>query len=327
MDQNHAVTRNGLLLLLGLGVVWGIPYALIKIAVGELTPEMLVLLRCAVGAAVLLPVAIHRKAILPVLRRWRPLLAFTLAELILPWYFLSAAQTRLPSSTAGLLLAAIPLVALGIAFLMGRKEPLSWFNWLGLAVGMGGVAVIVGLDVAGSDLIGVALLCVVVVGYALGPAILARWLPDLPSVGVFALSLGIAALVYLPIVGATGGWPTAPLSPEVIISVLVLGAICSALAFLMMFRLVAEVGPVRMTAITYINPAVAVLTGWLLLGEQITVWTIVGFVLVLAGSYLVARRHLPRIIAGGDSDDAEGEHGVGDAGEAGDVRPDDVIAR
>jgi len=321
MHENHSVTRNGILLLGGLGLVWGIPYVFIKIAVVELDPAMLVLLRCAVGAVILLPVAIHRKALLPALKRWRPLLAYTAAEIVFPWFFLNTAEQRLPSSTAGLLLSAIPLVAIGIAFLMGRRERLHWRNWLGLAVGMIGVAVVVGLDVGTSDLGAVAMLLVVIVGYALGPAILARWMSDVPAIGVIALSLAIASIVYLPVVGATSAWPTAPLSIETIAAVLVLGAVCSALAFIMFFALIAEVGPVRVTAITYINPAVAVIAGAVLLGEQITVWTILGFALVLGGSYLVARHERPK----GRSDEAEGEHRVGDAGEAGDVRADDVV--
>ena len=317
------MTRTGLLLLLALGVIWGVPYVFIKIAVGELTPEMLALLRCAVGVVILLPVAIRRGAIRPALRHWKAVLAFAVAEIVLPWYFLNAAGQRLPSSTSGLLLSAIPLVALAIAFLMGRREVMHWWNWLGLAAGSLGVGVVVGFDVEGSDLIGVAMLGVVIAGYALGPAILARWLPGVPAVGVIAISLTIATIVYTPIVGITGGWPSAPPSAAAITSVLVLGGVCSALAFLIFFRLIAEVGPVRATAITYINPAVAVVAGTLVLGEAITGWTILGFALVLGGSYLVARRHVPVVLR---SDDAEREHGVRDAGEAGDVRADDIVA-
>ena len=77
---------------------------------------------------------------------------------------------------------------------------------------------------------------------------------------------------------------------EVIVSVVLLAVVCSALAFMIMFALIAEIGPVRMTTITYVNPAVAIAAGALILGERITIWTIVGFVLVLAGSYLVTRR-------------------------------------
>ncbi len=154
------------------------------------------------------------------------------------------------------------------------------------------LAALVGLDVAGSDLIAVAEIGIVVVGYAVGPAILARWMSDLPGVGVVAVSLALTAIVYVPIVGLTGGWPATVPSPSVLGSVVVLALVCSAAAFLIMFALIAEIGPVRTTTITYVNPAVAIVAGVLVLGERVTVWTVVGFVLVLAGSYLVTRRRV-----------------------------------
>ena len=281
------MTKRGFILFAILAVAWGIPYLLIKVAVGELEPAMVVFGRSILGGLLLLPVAVYRKQVLVVLKRWRPLLIFTAVEIIIPWYFLSTAEQRLPSSTAGLLLAAIPIIGVAVAFFFGRPEKLSLANWLGILVGMLGVAALVGLDVAGSDLIGVAQLGIVCVGYAIGPAILSKWMSDLPPIGVITLSLLIAAVVYIPIVSLTGGWPTAVPSPEVIWSVVGLGVVCSALAFIVMFALVAEIGPMRMTTITYVNPAVAIVAGALVLGERVTVWTIVGFVLVLAGSYLV----------------------------------------
>ncbi|QEO09941.1 DMT family transporter [Protaetiibacter larvae] len=296
------MTRRGVLLFAALGLIWGVPYLFIKIAVAELTPEMLVLARCALAAVLLLPLAAHRRALAPVLRRWRPLLLFAVFEIVLPWYFLNSAEQRLPSSTSGLLLSAVPLAALGIAFVMGRRDRITLVNGVGIAVGMLGVAAIVGLDLAGSDLVGVAQLVVVVLGYALGPAILARWMSDLPGVGVMALALGISALIYVPVVLLTGGGLRAVPSPPTIVSVVVLAVFCSAIAFLIMFALVAEIGPIRMTAITYVNPAVAVVAGALVLGEQVTVWTIVGFVLILAGCYLVTKP--ARAVASSTSVDA-----------------------
>ena len=284
------MTRRGFLLFAALGLAWGIPYLLIKIAVGELEPAAVVLGRSAIGAIVLLPIALARHEIVPVLRRWRPLLAYTVVEIVLPWYFLSSAEERLPSSTSGLLLAAVPLVGIAISFLFGRPERLHLANWVGILLGMAGVAALVGLDVAGSDLIGVAELVVTVVGYALGPAILARWMSDLPGMGVVTTSLGIAAIVYIPVVLLTGALPTAFPSPPVWVSVLLLGLVCSALAFLLMFALVGEIGPVRATTITYVNPAVAIVAGAIVLHERVTWVTAVGFVLVLGGSFLAARR-------------------------------------
>ena len=284
------MTRRGLILFAALGIAWGIPYLFIKVAVSELDPAMVVLGRSALAAILLLPLAFFRREVVSVVRRWKPMLAYTLVEIILPWYFLSTAEQRLPSSTAGLLLATVPLAGVAIAFAMGRPERLSRMNWLGIAFGMLGVAALVGLDIAGSDLIAVAQMAVVVVGYALGPAILSRWMSDLPGVGVVAVSLAVTAVVYVPFVLFTGAWPTAVPSTAVIVSVIVLAVVCSALAFLLMVGLIAEIGPVKATTITYVNPAVAIIAGVVVLGERVTIWTIVGFVLVLAGSYLVTRK-------------------------------------
>ncbi|MCM3657974.1 EamA family transporter [Agromyces mediolanus] len=283
------MTRRGLLLFAALGIAWGIPYLFIKVAVSELDPGMVVLARSGLAAILLLPLALFRHEVWPVLKRWKPMLAYTLVEIVFPWYFLSSAEQHLPSSTAGLLLAAVPLAGVAIAFLMGRPERLSGVNWLGILLGMLGVAALVGLDVAGSDLFAVAEMGVVVVGYALGPAILARWMSDLPGVGIVAVSLAGAAVVFVPFVLLTGGVPTSWPSPQVVVAVLVLAVVCSALAFLLMVGLIAEIGPVKATTITYVNPAVAIVAGVLVLGERVTVWTVVGFVLVLLGSYLVTR--------------------------------------
>lgn len=287
------MTRRGIVLFASLGLVWGVPYLFIKIAVQELSPEMLVLARTALAALVLLPVALYRKALGPVLSRWKPLVTFTIVEIVFPWYFLNAAEQRLPSSTTGLLLSAIPLVAALLAFTMGRKHRLSAANWRGILVGMAGVAAVVGFDLAGSDLIGVAQLSVAVVGYAVGPVILARWLSDLSGVGVMTATLGLAAIIYVPIVLLAGSWPTVMPSIPVLGSVAILAVFCSAIAFLLMFALIAEIGPIRATAITYVNPAVAVIAGALVLGERVTVWTIAGFALILLGSYLVTRPNRP----------------------------------
>lgn len=283
------MTRRGVLLFAALGIIWGIPYLFIKIAVVELSPEFLVLARCALAAVLLVPIAVRRGALAPVLRRWKPLVIFAIVEIALPWYALNAAEVRLPSSTTGLLLASIPLVAIGVAFAFGGRDRIGALNALGIVIGMVGVAAIVGLDLGGSDLGSVALLGIAVVGYAIGPAMLARWMHDLPGIGVMAAALTVCGLLYVPVVAITGGWPTAVPSPPVIVSVVVLAVVCSALAFVLMFALVAEIGPIRMTAITYVNPAVAVVAGALVLGEPVTVWTLVGFALILVGCWLVTK--------------------------------------
>lgn len=277
------------MIFLALSLAWGIPYLLIKVAVGELTPGQLVLFRTALGAVLLMPLALARGAVQPVLRQWRPLLAYSLIEINISWLFLSRAEQVLPSSTTGLLIATVPLAGLGVAALSGHRESLGRSNLSGLLLGLLGVAALVGLDVSGSDLFGVLQVAVTVVGYAVGPAIMARRLSDLPGIGVVAVSLSIAAVVYAPYVALTGGLPSHLPSASVIISVVLLAVVCTVAAFLLLFALVAQIGPVRATTITYLNTAVAVAAGALVLHERITLWTMVGFVLVIAGSVLVNR--------------------------------------
>ena len=301
------MTRRGAILFALLGVAWGIPYLLIKVAVEQLDPAMLVLARMAIAAVVMLPFAVARGEIMPVLRRWRPLLAFTVVELVVPQFLLGSAEERLPSSTTGLLIAAVPLAGVGIAFLLGRPERLAPLNWLGIAGGMGGVAALVGFTVGGSDLPSVGKVLVVVAGYALGPAILAKWMSDLPGAGVTTIAFTITAVLYAPAVAVTHAWPAAWPSASVLTSVILLGVVCSAAAFSIMVALVGEVGPVRATTVTYVNPAVALIAGAVVLGEPVTGWSVLGFALILAGCYLTAVRRPsgPAEAMAGDAGPAE----------------------
>jgi drug/metabolite transporter (DMT)-like permease len=292
--QDVSVSRRAALLFLALGVAWGIPYLLIKVAVEELSPAELVLARTALAALILMPIAIAKGAIRPLLAYWHWLLIFAVVEIAIPWVFLGRAERVLPSSTTGLLIAAVPLAGVVIAAVTGRAERMTRVAWLGMALGILGVAALVGLDVGGSDLGAVAEVGIVVVGYAAGPAILARPLQGLPGVGIMASALTLTALFYVPVVLAFDGVPSALPSAKVIGSVLTLAVICTAAAFMLLFALVNEVGPVRATTITYLNPAVAVVAGALVLGEPVTVWTVVGFVLVVTGSYLVNRGGRPQ---------------------------------
>ena len=291
--HNVVVSRRAAVLFAALAVAWGIPYLLIKVAIAELSPAELVLARTALAAAIMLPVALARGAVVPVLRHWPWLLGFVAVEIAVPWWTLASAEQRLSSSTTGLLIAAVPLVGVGVAYLSGRAERLGSVGWVGMALGVAGVAALVGFDVQTSDLGAVAELGVTVVGYAIGPAILARKLGALSGLGVMSVALGITAVVYLPVVLVADGVPTAVPSADVVVSVVLLATVCTAAAFLLLFALVSEVGPVRATTITYVNPAVAVVAGVLVLDESVTVVTLLGFLLVVAGSYLVNRR--PRV--------------------------------
>ncbi|WP_298229456.1 DMT family transporter [Gryllotalpicola sp.] len=286
------MTRRGLILFAVLSVAWGVPYVFIKIAVGELAPEVVVLGRTALGALLLLPVAVWRRELRLERRHWLPLLAYTVAEIVFPWFFLTSSEERLPSSMTGLLLAAVPLVSVLVALVLRRKERFTASNWAGFGIGLVGVAALVGLDVQGSDLGAVAEVSVAVVGYAIAPVIAARWLGDAPSIGLTTWSLIITAILYVPFVAIRGTWPTTWPSAPALWSIVVLAVVCTAIAFVVLFALIREIGPVRATTVTYLNPAIAIAAGAIVLGEQITLWTVAGFLLVLAGSYLVTHTSL-----------------------------------
>jgi drug/metabolite transporter (DMT)-like permease len=276
------VTRRGLVLFALMSVIWGIPYLFIRVAVAELTPATLVFARTGLAAAILLPIAFATVDLRPVLARWRWVAAFAVVEIAIPWVLLASAEQHISSSLAGLLIAGVPLVGAAFAFATGHSERLGRVGLAGLLVGLLGVGAIVGGDFQASDSLALLQMAGVVVGYAVGPAILSRRLAGISSLGVMALAVGLSALLYAPI--AAVEWPAAPPSTDVIASVVILGTVCTAAAFLLFAALIGEVGPVRATIITYVNPAVAAVLGVLVLNETFTLAMAVGFGLVILGS-------------------------------------------
>ena len=268
-------------------VIWGIPYLLIKVAVKGVGPVDLVFLRVVLGAVLLVPIALTRVQVRPLVSRWRWIVAYTIIEMAIPWVLLSDAELRISSSLSGLLVSTVPLIGVGVGLLTRSGERQGWRRILGLAIGLVGVAVLVGFDVSSSTFQAIAQVLVVAVCYATGPLIITTKLSDLPALGVIAASLLLAAIGYAPaaIVELPHAWP----SGDVIAAVITLGVVCTALAFLLFFALIAEVGPVRATVITYVNPAVAVTLGVLLLHEAFTGAIAAGFAMILLGSVLAAR--------------------------------------
>ena len=289
------MSRRALLLFAAMCVIWGIPYLFIRIAVSELPPVVLVFARTAVGALILIPIALARDELRGLFARWLPLVAFAALEIGLPWLMVSTAEQRISSSLAGLLVAAVPLVGMVVAPLFGNRERIGATNLTGLLIGVVGVAAIVGLDFRADDAFALVQMALVVIGYAVAPAILSRFLRGLPSVGVIAAALGLNAIAYLPL--AVIQWPHAIPSMAVIGSVAILTLVCTVLGFLLFFALVGEIGPVRATVITYINPAVAAVLGIIALHEKFTIGMAIGFALVLIGSTLSTRQNRVRTSA------------------------------
>jgi drug/metabolite transporter (DMT)-like permease len=281
------VSRRGLVLFSAMCVIWGIPYLLIKVTLKGLGPIDLVFVRFLLGAVLLVPIALARLQVRPILRRWGWIVAYTIIEMGVPWVLLSDAELRISSSLSGLLVSMVPLLGVVIGILTRSGERHGWRRILGLCIGLLGVGVLVGFNVSASNVGAIGEVILVAICYATGPYIINRKLNDLPALGVIAASLLLAAVAYAP--AAAFQLPHAWPSGEVIAAVLALGVVCTAIAFLVFFALIAEVGPVRATVITYVNPAVAVTLGVLLLHEPLTGGIAVGFVLILVGSVLAAR--------------------------------------
>ena len=295
MAEAQPVTREGWILFALMGVIWGLPYLFIKVAVEYLSPPVVVFGRTSIAAVPLLVFALRTGAVRPALAHWRPILAFAALEMAVPWLLLTSAEQHLPSGLTGLLIACVPIVGAVVAYLLGDRSALQPVRVAGIALGLAGVALLVATDLSGeAPLWSVVEVLLVCVGYATAPFIANRRLSGVPDVGVVALSLTVVAIVYAPF-----AWLARPADPppaQAWGAVLALAFVCTAVAFLVFFRLIAAVGPARATLITFINPAVAVVVGALVLDEQITVATVGGFGLVLAGCWL-ATRHRPEVIA------------------------------
>lgn len=290
------MTRRGWILFIALSVLWGIPYLLIKVAVGELSPVVVVFGRCLIGALLLLPWTVATGRLRVALRHWRPLLVFTALEMAMPWLLLSTAETRLSSSLSGLLVATVPFVAAAAARLAGEPERLTPVRLLGMGLGVVGIVVLLGLDVRGAQFAAIAAIALVVLGYGTAPLVASRHLSEVSGVAASAVALSVTTAVYAPFaVPRLGRVATA--SSSALLSVLGLGVVCTAVALAVFFALIREAGPQRALVITCVNPAVAVLLGIVLLAEPFTLGLAVGLPLVLLGCVLATRRNAS--VAGG----------------------------
>ncbi|MFV0373850.1 DMT family transporter [Microbacterium sp.] len=284
------VSARGWMLYGAMALLWGMPYLFIKEAVDTITPAAIVAGRTLIGAAILLPIALYRRSLWPALQKWPWVLAFGAVEMAGPFLLLGHAEQSIPSGTTGLLVATVPLFAALIAVLRGDRTALSPLRGLGLVIGFAGVIVIVsgpGLSVGTNPaaLWAVVEVLLVALLYAIAPFIVATRLRDVPSLGTISLALLAIGILYLPIALLT---PHEAPSARSLGALLALGVLCTAVAFVFFFALIAEVGPVRAPLFTYVNPVVAILLGVVILGEQLAGGLLAGFPLVIVGCWLAA---------------------------------------
>ena len=288
------MTRKGWLLFIAMSVIWGIPYLFIKIAVQELDPAVVVFARVGIAAVVLLPLAARGGALRKMGRRWYIVAALATVQIAAPFLLISFGEQHIASSLASLLIAADPLLVALFALRLDARERVGGLRLFGLLVGMLGVIVLLGLDVGGDAqrLLGAFLVLLATACYAISVLLIRRpTIAALPNIGVVAVECATTAILVMPL--ALTRLPGKPPSLEVIVSLFVLGLICTALAYVLYFALIAEVGAVRGTVITYVNPAVSVLLGVALLGEPLNTAIIAGFLLIILGSWLSTGGTLP----------------------------------
>ena len=292
------MSTRGWTLFAAVSVIWGMPYLFIKIAVDEISPSLVAWSRLALAAAVLLPVAWRLGALRGLRERWRILTVFAAVEMAVPWPLLGFGEVHISSSLAAILVATVPLFVALLATRFDHAERPTVTRLVGMLIGLAGVVALVGIDIGGKgdELLGALAILLVAFLYAIGPMIVKRRLSDVDPLGPVAASLGIAALLVTPF--ALVSLPDSTPSADTFASIAVLGLLCSALAFLLFFRLIAEIGPGRATVITYINPVVALALGVVVLDESITTGVVVGLLLILAGSWLSTDGRLPPGLAG-----------------------------
>jgi drug/metabolite transporter (DMT)-like permease len=280
------MTSRSWSLFAAVSILWGLPYLFIKVAVEELSPAFVTWGRVTIGAAVLLPLA-WRSGALSGLRAHRvPLVAFAALEIAVPFAAIAWGERHVTSSVAAILIASLPLVVALLALRFARGERAHGLRLAGLIVGLAGVAMLVGIDIGGRsrELLGAALVLFATVCYAASALVVNRRLADLDPIGAVAVALVLSSLMLA--IPAALSAPAAMPSAEISASVVALGLACTALALVLYFALIADVGPGRATVITYINPIVAVALGVIVLGESVGPAAIAGLVLILAGAWL-----------------------------------------
>lgn len=284
------MSRKGTILFIALSIIWGLPYLFISIAIDELDPTVVIFARSLPAAVMLMLWSWRRGVLRSNLQHWKLAFLFAIVEMIFPWWFITAAERDISSGVTGVLLATVPLVGVVIARAQGDKAALSTKRLVGLLVGIAGVVLLVGLN-PGEEriaLVPVLMVLLAAIGYAFGPVVISKSMTDADDGTVIAMSLTAVSLVYAPL--AYFMWPTTTVSFGAWGSVAVLSVVCSTIAFLVFFALINEVGPIRATLVTYINPAVALVLGIIFLSEPITTGLILGFPLVLAGSWIASRK-------------------------------------
>ena len=273
------------------GLFWGIPYLLMKVAVRDLEPAVIVCGRVLIGAAILIPIAIHQKVLMDAIRGWRYVLPYAIFEMMIPWILITNAEKKISSGLAGLLVATVPIWSTIFASLAGDRTVWHSKRLVGIAVGFAGLVGLVGYEsiFGETDIISILMMLVAAISYSFAVNMISIKLPDVSGIAINGVAMFITAVAYAPLMVLQ--WPAAnTVSAESALSLLALGIFCTALAFISYFIVMKEIGPARASIGTYVNTAVAVVLGVIILSEPLTLGIIIGLPLVMIGSFLASRK-------------------------------------
>ena len=276
------------------GVFWGLPYFFIVWALESFSTPTIVFARTLLGALVLIPYAIKVGGIRPALKAWPYVALFAVLEMVVPWWLITEAGKHISSGLSGLLVATVPFFAVAIlAIFLKDRTALRPVPLAGMVIGFGGVVALVGVDSFLGNLQPLWVGAVVLgsIGYAIAPIMANIKISHVPTSGVIGLSMALVAILYAP--AAMAELPAelaAGPTTHAWIALVVLGLVCSALAFVIFFELIKEIGPAKASLITYINTAVALLLGTLFLAEPVTPGLLLGIPLISLGLYLSAKK-------------------------------------
>lgn len=284
------MSRRNWFLFLFVGLIWGIPYLLIKVAVEELAPPVIVFSRVAIGAAILIPIAMKRGSLMPAIKAWRYVIPYAIGEMVGPWILITAAEQKMTSGLAGLLVATVPIWSTILASINGDKTVWHHKRLLGLLIGFIGIVLVVGIESFSGrhSIVAIFMILISAMGYAWAVTMVSAKIPHVEPISINGLAMLFTALVYLPLAIITA--PDHAPSAKVLGTVLALGLFPTALAFILFFQLIKDIGTARGSLVTYLNTAFAVLLGVIILKEPFTLGIALGLPLVLLGSYFAGRK-------------------------------------
>jgi drug/metabolite transporter (DMT)-like permease len=287
------MSRRTTLVFALVGLLWGIPYLFIKVAVDEETgysPAIVVFGRVFIGALILIPIAIKDKTIFAAIRGYKFVACYAVLEMIIPWILIGTAEQKISSGLAGLLIASVPIWSTLITYFQGDKEALRSNRLIGIGVGFIGVVLIVGIETltGSSDPLSIGMVIVAAIGYAYAIIMIRQKLPGVSGIAINGVAMAITAVFYLPFTIIL--WPDHQVSANATYAVIALGIFSTGIAFAFFFSLIADIGPTRASVVTYWNTAIAVVLGVLILSEPLTLGIAAGLPLVMLGSYLVNRK-------------------------------------